>query len=132
MSDIARKDWEQDGNGRMSDKQRRMLNAICGDLASQITWHGNRLNKDDFRHLLSAASAGQVMLPGWQYGDNRPQGFIMLGKSSLSLTKTEAKDAITMGVQLGDDPESQGIRAHPVRWSDAVLFGLGFNPRDFK
>lgn len=131
MTDIARKDWEQSGNGRMSDKQRRMLNAICGDL-EQIHWHGNRLGKDDWRHFLSAVSAGQTMHMGWDYGDGRPRGFIMLGKSSLSLTKTEAKDAITMGVQLGDDPESQGIKARPVRWSDAVLLGLGFNPRDFE
>lgn len=127
----SRADWELSGTGRMTAKQQKMLNAVCGCLA-QIHWHGNKLNKDDWRHLLSAVSAGQVMLPGWQYGDNRPQGFIMLGKSSLSLTKTEAKDAITMGVQLGDDPESQGIKARPVQWSDAVLLGLGFNPMDLK
>ena len=131
MTEITPKDWQQTGNGRMSDKQRRMLNAICGDL-EQIHWHGNRLSKDDWRHLLSAASAGQKMMPGWQYGDGRPQGIIMLGKSSLSLTRSEACDAITSGIHLGDHPEEQGIQAKPVRWSDTVLLGMGFNPRDFQ
>lgn len=127
----SREDWEQRGTSRMTRKQQRMLNAICGCL-EQIHWHGSRLSKDDWRHLLSAVSAGQVMLPGWQYGDGRPQGFLMLGKSSLSLTKSEACDAITMGVQLGDDPQSQGVNAPRVQWSDKVLLGLGFNPADFR
>lgn len=127
----GRKDWELSGNGRMTDKQRRMLNAVCGCL-EQIHWHGSKLGKDDWRHLLSAVAAGQVMHPGWDYGDGRPRGFLMLGKSSLSLAKSEAKDAITMGIQLGDEPDSQGISARPVAWSDAVLRGLGFTPEDFR
>lgn len=51
----------------------------------------------------------------------------MLGKSSLSLTRAEASDAITAAIQLGDDPESQGIQAKPVAWSKTVLHGLGFH-----
>ena len=123
-------DWQKSGAGRMTDKQRKMLNAVCGCL-EQIHWHGNKLDKDSWRHLMSAVAAGQKMFPGWQYGDGRPQGFIMLGKSSMSLTRSEAADAITLAVQLGDDPESQGIKAKPVRWTDTVLLGLGFNPHDF-
>lgn len=131
MTTESRKDWDFGGESRMTLKQQKMLNAICGCL-EQIHWHGSRLHKDDWRHLLSAVSAGQIMLPGWQYGDGRPQGFIMLGKSSLSLTKSEARDAITMGVHLGDDPSEQSITAKPVQWSDAVLRGLGFNPDELR
>jgi hypothetical protein len=123
--------WNERGNAKISDAQRKMLNAVCGDLAGQIQWHGNKLNKDDFRHLFSAVAAGQRMMPGWHYGDGRAPGFIMLGKSSLSLTRSEASDAITMAIQLGDDPESQGIKAAKVAWSDTVLLGMGYNPRDF-
>lgn len=113
----------------MSAAQRRLLNAVCGDL-EQIHWHGNRLDKDSWRHLLSAVSAGQRMMPGWQYGDGRPQGIIMLGKSSLALTKSEATDAITLGIHLGDHPDEQGMDVKPVRWCDVVLLALGFNPAD--
>lgn len=119
-------DWNDRSNGRITEAQRRFLNAVCGDLARQITWHGYRLTKDDMRHLLAAVSAGQRILPGWDYGHG-PQGMIVLGKSSLSLTKSEASDAILMGIQLGDDPESQGIQAKPVVWSDTVLHGMGFH-----
>lgn len=123
--------WDVRGTSKMTAKQMRMLNAICGCL-EQIHWHGNMLVKDDWRHLLSAVSAGQKMLPGWHYGDGRPQVIIMLGKSSLSLTKSEAADAITMGVKLGDHPDDQHINARPVVWTDAVLLGLGQNPNDFR
>lgn len=119
-------DWDDRSQGKITEAQRRMFNAVCGDLARHIQWHGNRLNKDDFRHLMSAVAAGQRMMPGWQYGDGQAPGFIMLGKSSLSLTRSQACDAITLAVQLGDDPSSQGIKACPVRWSDTVLRGMGF------
>lgn len=125
------RDWDDRSQGKITEAQKRMFNAICGCL-TQIHWHGNKLNKDDWRHLLSAASAGQKMMPGWQYGDGRPQGIIMLGKSSLSLTRSEACDAITMGLHLGDNPEEQGIQAHKVAWSDVVLLGMGFNPEDLR
>ncbi len=55
----------------------------------------------------------------------------MLGGSSLKLTRSLACDAITVLVQIGEHPEEQGMRARPVRWSDTVLLGLGFKPRDF-
>lgn len=122
---MAKPDWEDRSQGKITEAQRRMFNAICACL-TQIHWHGNKLNKDDWRHLLSAVSAGQRMMPGWHYGDDRPSGVIMLGRSSLSLTRAQASDAITMAIQLGDDPESQGIQAKPVVWSDTVLHGMGF------
>ena len=131
MSELKPSDWQVQGNGKISAKQVKMFNAICGDL-EQIHWHGNKLGKDDWRHLFSAVSAGQRMMPGWQYDDGRAPGFIMLGKSSLSLTRSQASDAITLAIQLGDDPESQGIKASPVRWSDTVLLGMGFNPKDMQ
>lgn len=122
---MSKPDWEDRSQGKITEAQRRFLNAVAGDIARQITWHGYKLTKDDVRHLLAAVAAGQRILPGWDYGQG-PQGMIVLGKSSMSLTRAEASDAITMGVQLGDDPESQGIQACPVRWSDTVLKGMGF------
>lgn len=124
--------WEECGNQGMTDAQRRMLNAVCGDLAKHLHWHGAKLSKDSWRHFLSAVSAGQTMHRGWDYGEGHPHGFIVLGKSSLELTRAEAKDAITMGIHLGDDPSSQSMDAAPVKWSDAVLHGLGYSSEDLK
>lgn len=128
---ITPADWRLSGETRMTEKQRRMLNAVCGDLSAQMVWHGNRLSKDDWRHLLSGTVLGWRMMPAIDRGEGAP-GFIMLGGSSLNLSKTMAADAITQALHIGDHPEDQGLRATPVRWSDAVLLGLGFNPRDFR
>ena len=114
----------------MTDAQRRMLNAVCGDLARQLAWHGFRLSKEDWRHFLAGTMLGWRMMPGIDRGQG--PGFIMLGGSSLSLSKSQAADAITQGVLIGDDPASQNLNCSPVRWCDAVLLGLGMNPVDFR
>lgn len=127
---ITPDDWKLEGHVRMTDQQRKMLNAICGDLAAQLSWHGNRLSKDDWRHMLAGTMLGWRMMPAIDRGEGAA-GFIMLGGSSLNLSRSQAADAITVAVQIGDDPKSQHINAAPVRWSDTVLRGLGFNPNDF-
>lgn len=130
-SDLSPADWQVTGEGRMTDKQRRMLNAVCDCLAKQLAWHGNRLSKDDWRHMLAGTMLGWRMMPAIDRGEGAA-GFIMLGGSSLNLSKSQAAEAITQAVQIGDEPVDQGLRDRPVRWSDTVLFGLGFNPNDFR
>jgi len=122
-------DWKQSGESKMTDAQQRMLNAACGDLSKQIKWHGFRLSKDDWRHLISGTMLGWRVMRGIDRGEG-PAGLIMLGGSSLDLTRTQACDAITQALKIGDDPESQELDAHPVRWSEKVLLGLGINPRE--
>jgi hypothetical protein len=102
----------------ITDEQRKTLNAACGDLAAQIEWHGFRLTRDDWRHMLSGTVKGWRMMPGIDMGEG--PGFIMLGGSSLTLTKEQASDAITLAFQIGDDPQSQGLRCNPVRWCAVI------------
>lgn len=104
-----------------------MLNAICGDLAARPSWHGQRLTKDDWRHMVAGTVLGWRLMPAIDRGQGAP-GHIMLGGSSLKLMKSLACDAITVLVHIGDHPEEQGMCAKPVFWSDTVLLGLGFNP----
>lgn len=124
-------DWKQEGESKMTQEQQRMLNAICGDLAKHIKWHGQRLTKDDFRHVLCGTVKGWRLLPGIDRGQGAP-GFIYLGGSSRDLTKSQASEAITMAVHIGDCPSDQGLDAKPIRWSDTVLIGLGHSPSDFR
>ncbi len=113
----------------MSDEQRKLLNAACGDLAAQISWHGNRLSKDDFRHLLAGTVLGWRMMPGIDRGEGSP-GFIFLGGSSLNLHKAECTDAITMAFHIGDDPSSQGLNSAPVRWCQVIRAARGISDAD--
>ena len=126
----SRSDWELDGSGQRTDKQHRMLCAVCGCLA-QINWHGDRMDKDDWRHWLSAIASGTRMVRGYDDGTHKP-GFVVLSKSSKSLSKSQAAMAITCGLHIGDHPEEQQLNCDPVQWSDAVLYGLGFSPSDIQ
>jgi len=130
MPELSGQNWNEKGDGMMTRAQQKMLNAVCADLADQVSWHGQRLTKDDWRHMVAGTMLGWRLMPAIDRGQGAP-GHIMLGGSSLKLTKSLACDAITVLVQIGDHPEEQGLRARPVRWSDTVLLGLGFNPRDF-
>jgi len=118
--------WKEEGQTKMTDEQRKMLNCICGDLANQFKWHGNKLSKDDWRHMLSGTVLGWRMLPGIDTGNGSP-GLIYLGGSSKDLSKSQASDAITMAIQIGDHPDEQGLDCKPVRWCRTALIGMGFN-----
>ncbi len=111
-----RRNWQEELS---TQDQRNLLNAACGDLANQISWHGNRLSKDDWRHLLSGTVLGWRMMPAIDRGEGAP-GFIMLGGSSLKLSREQCTDAITMAFHIGDDPSSQGLNCEPVRWCASV------------
>jgi len=115
-------DWQDNREGKMTDAQRRMLNAACGDLAEQVVWHGHRLGKDDWRHFACGNVLGWRMVPGYDRGEGAP-GFVMLGGSSLSLSRKQATDVITLLFHIGDAPHDQGLKSPPVRWSKAVCLG---------
>jgi len=108
--------WQDDP----SRKQLNLFNAACGDLAAQIEWHGFRLSKEDWRHLISGALLGWRIMPGIDRGEG-PSGLIMLGGSSLNLNKEQCTDAITQSFLIGDDPSTQGINSPPVRWCKSVI-----------
>jgi len=108
----------------LTEQQRKLLNAAAGDLSKQIDWHGRRLSKDSWRHFLSGTAAGFIMVPAIDMGDGR-EGFVMLGKSSLTLTKEQATTALTMAFMIGDDPRSQRLTNPPVRWGRAVRLARG-------
>jgi hypothetical protein len=100
-------------------QQRKILNAACGDLAEQISWHGFKLSKDDWRHLVSGTIKGWRMMPAIDRGEGAA-GFIMLGGSSMDLSKEQCIDAITQVFLIGDDPSTQGLKSKPVRWCASV------------
>jgi NinB protein len=114
-SEAQNRNWADDA----SYVQRNTFNAACGDLSAQVSWHGNRLSKDDWRHLISGTVLGWRMVPGIDRGEGAA-GFIFLGGSSLDLSKEQTTDALTIAFSIGDDPSSQGLKSPPVRWCASV------------
>lgn len=105
----------------LTTQQRKIFNAACGDLAQQITWHGFRLSKDDWRHFISGTVLGFRLLPGIPQGEGAP-GFVMLGGSSLDLSKPKCSEAITIAFGIGDAPwEYEPSQTKQVRWCEAVV-----------
>jgi hypothetical protein len=136
MADIKREDWEQRGTEPMTRKQQKMLNAVCGDIAAQLHWRTATgepipLDKDTWRHLFAGIILGARFMQGWDHGSG-PGGFIILERSSLDMSKSQACDAITMALHFGEHPDEQGIKAARVNWCDAVLRGTGWNPEDLR
>lgn len=116
---IEATDWQESGDEGMSIAQRKLLNAACGDLAKQMNWHGFTMSKDGWRHFFAGTVLGARFAPGWDYGDSK-QRVIMVERSSLDLSKSQATEAITMAFFLGDHPDEQGIDSPPVRWCEVI------------
>lgn len=108
----------------MTVQQRKILNAACGDLADQVIWHGLKLSKDDYRHMIAGTVLRFRTMPGIDMGDGTC-GWIMLGGSSLDLKKSQCMDAITIAFHIGDDPSSQRLKSPPVKWCQAVRLARG-------
>ena len=69
--------------------------------------------------MLSGTVLGWRMVPAIDRGQGTA-GFIFLGGSSLDLSEEQCSEAIDLAFSIGDDPESQGIKAQTVRWCAAV------------
>jgi hypothetical protein len=112
----------------MSRKQQKLLNAACGDL-EQMRWHGQRFDKDDYRHLLSAVVLGERLVPGINTGNGAP-GLVRMSRSSKELSKSQATEAIQMAFDIGDNPRDQGLTCAPIRWCDVVCLARGITDEE--
>ena len=116
---IERTDWQESGREPMTRQQQKLLNCACGDL-TQMRWHGQLFDKDDYRHLLAAVVLGERLVPGINTGYGNP-GLIRMSRSSKELTKSQATDCIRMAFDIGDNPGDQGIKALAVRWCEVIV-----------
>lgn len=87
--------------------QNAKLNAMCGDVAAQVEWHGQWLSKDDWRHMFVASyRKGQKVVPGID------GGFVVLGASSRDLRVKECADVIEIIYAFGAERD--------VEWSEPL------------
>lgn len=81
--------------------QNSMLWACLTDIAEQVVWHGRKLAKEDWKHVLSAALYQQDVVPNID-----GNGFVVLGKSTSKMTVREMRDLIELAQAFGAE---QGV-----------------------
>lgn len=82
--------------------QNSMLWACLTDIAEQVVWHGRKLAKEDWKHVLSAALYQQDVVPNLN-----GNGFVVLGKSTSQMTVREMRDLIELAQAFGAE---QGVK----------------------
>ena len=88
---------------KRSDPQNRRLWAMLSDISAQVDWHGQRLTKDEWKDVFTAALKRQKVVPGID------GGFVVLGQSTSRMSKAEM-------AELQDLIEAFGAQ-HEVRFS---------------
>lgn len=82
--------------------QNSMLWACLTDIAEQVVWHGRKLAKEDWKHVISAALYQQDVVPNID-----GNGFVVLGKSTSKMTVREMRDLIELAQSFG---AQQGVK----------------------
>ncbi|MGL5293285.1 MAG: recombination protein NinB [Aeromonas sp.] len=91
--------------------QNALFWAVMTDIAEQVVWHGRKLSKEDWKHVLSAALYQQDVVPNID-----GNGFVVLGKSTSKMTVREMRDLIELAQSFGAQ--------HGVRFGDESRRGF--------
>jgi hypothetical protein len=87
------------GPNKRSTEQNRYLWACLHDVASQKTWCGMKMDAEDWKHLFTAALAGQRFTEGLH------GGVVVLGSSTSKMSKEQMSELlesiIAWGVENG-------------------------------
>lgn len=82
--------------------QNSLFWAVMTDIADQVVWHGRKLSKEDWKHVLSAAMYQQDVVPNID-----GNGFVVLGRSTSKMAVREMRDLIELAKSFG---AQQGVR----------------------
>jgi hypothetical protein len=87
------------GPNKRTELQNRYLWAALHDVANQKTWCGMKMDAEDWKHLFTAALAGQRFTQGLQ------GGVVVLGSSTSKMNKEQMSELlesiIAWGVENG-------------------------------
>jgi NAD-dependent SIR2 family protein deacetylase len=85
------------GRGRQrTSEQNRLMWAVLTDLSEQVEWYGQKLSKEEWKCVLSAALKKQKVVPGIE-GD----GFVVIGSSTSKMTVAEMTELIELAMAFG-------------------------------
>lgn len=88
-----------------SNDQNRLLWPLLDCLAQQVDWHGQKLEAEDWKHVLTSSLKKQRVVPGID------GGFVVMGQSTSRMSKPEFSDLLELlyafgaqyGVNFGGD-----------------------------
>ncbi|PKB90929.1 hypothetical protein A8A01_03215 [Ewingella americana] len=95
--------------------QNAKLWACLSDISEQVVWYGQKLNTEDWKHMLTASLKGQRSAPGIN------GGFVVLGQSTSRMTVGEMSELIELMSAFGTE--------HGVRWSDESRLAIEWSAR---
>lgn len=75
--------------------QNRMMWAVLNDIAKQVSWNGEQLTAEEWKHLITANLHGQKCLKGID------GGLVFMGLSTRKMNKKEFADVVTCAEQFG-------------------------------
>lgn len=78
--------------------QNAKLWAMLQDLSAQTDWHGNKLNPDEWKDLLSAGLVQSKVVPNMT-----GNGFVILGQRTSKLSKSQFAALIDLITAFGID-----------------------------
>jgi len=81
--------------------QNARLWAMLTDVSKQVNWYGRKLSEEEWKHVFTASLAKQDVVPGID------GGFVVLGKSTSKMTKSEMSDLQDLIEAFG---AQQGVR----------------------
>jgi len=93
---------------KRSLEQNDRLHAMIDEVAAQTDWHGQKLNKDDWKLLfLNALDSEMRIIPNWN-GD----GVLPLGRKTSRLSVNQCRDLITIVEVFG---AQRGVKFHDAK-----------------
>jgi hypothetical protein len=82
------------GQTRTREQNDKMW-ALLADISAQVDWYGQRLEKGEWKDVLTASLKRQKVVPGLD------GGFVVLGTSTSSMTIPEMTEMIELAMAFG-------------------------------
>lgn len=65
--------------------------AMLNDIASQVVWHGRKLDAESWKHIFTSSLKRQDVVPNLE-----GTGFVVLGLSTSKMSKSEMSDLLEL------------------------------------
>ena len=87
-------------------EQNRLMWANLEDIAQQVVWYGQKLHKEEWKDVLTAALKKQKIVPGIE------GGFVVIGARTSKMTVAEMNELIELATMFG---AQQGVKFRALK-----------------